>query len=222
MSWLIHVRYHWVPYLISALVRVVYILLKYILHSVYRTQILSFAIDFPWNEWDGSKIEWNYLFRRVKIDIGRYYIAMVHLLLFHVFHHRFAIWIAMPNEVRFDQFHWPRNYRFKSMKIKWSIEIILFSVHLLRLPFNWRTPLGYLIASAIQYVMLLHASMIGANIVSLTFGCYFFAVAITKCFKCSLFAICQSTASETNRTCIWKQLLEFVEFQSRVEKLSSF
>lgn len=92
-----------------------------------------------------------------------------------------------------------------------------------RLPFNWQTPFGYLIAGAIQYVMLLHALMIGASAVSLAFGCYFYAIAMTKCIKGSLFSISQSIDSETsNRTCIFEQIFEFIEFQSRVKKLSFF
>lgn len=115
---------------------------------------------------------------------------------------------------------------------KRKLLVVLFDGHLtdfllndlymfiLRLPFDWRNPFGFSIAFAIQYATLLYATKIGVCALTLGIGSYILAIASSKCIKGSLFAIGRSIKAESDRSCILDQLIEFIDFHSRVKQLS--
>ena len=89
-----------------------------------------------------------------------------------------------------------------------------------RFPFDWKSPVRFLIAIGIHYVMLLYAIMIGACVLALAIGSYLYIIALNKCMKESLNVINQTTHDKINRIGIGKRLSEFIELHSNVKELS--
>lgn len=90
-----------------------------------------------------------------------------------------------------------------------------------RFPFNWRTPFGYLSAFILQYMALKYVVMVGACIIVLAIGLYFYLIALSKSMKRSLLSIHQNSTDKTKRTIIWGQFTEFIDFHSKVKQFST-
>ena len=89
-----------------------------------------------------------------------------------------------------------------------------------RLPFDTKTPVGFLIAMSMMIIMTSHATLIGACAVSLTCGSSLYVIAASKCVKKSLHSISRNAHSKKKRIHIFDQLTEFVEFHSRIKRLN--
>lgn len=140
---------------------------------------------------------------------------MVHSYLFHLLYYRFGkygFWITIPNVVSV--------FEVDIESIKCIRYMLTFCYHLCRFPFVWRNPFGFLIAIVIQYTMISYASMIGACVIAFALGFYLYTIAMTKCIKGSLFSINRNAQLKIKRKCIFKQLVEFIEFHSKVKQLS--
>lgn len=76
----------------------------------------------------------------------------------------------------------------------------------------------------IQYIMLKYALKVAACILALSIGFYLYAMAMCKCIRQKLFAIGQNSkaSARIKHIRIWDQLIEFIEFHSRVKQLSWF
>lgn len=92
-----------------------------------------------------------------------------------------------------------------------------FSVQ--RLPFDYRNPVGYLIAIIIHFLMIWYELMIGACVVSFAFGCYFFVIAMSKSIKASLFAIDRSIGDKIDEKLMLDQLVEFIDLRATGKQL---
>lgn len=74
----------------------------------------------------------------------------------------------------------------------------------------------------VQYTIISYWLFIGACVLSLAFGSHSYVIAMDECIKENLCAISQNLQDETKQNQILEQLIEFVEFHSRVKQLSSF
>lgn len=88
-----------------------------------------------------------------------------------------------------------------------------------RFPFEWKNPLGYLIAIGIQYAITAYGVLIGACIISLGIGSFLYVIASTKCIRGNLFAINRCT-NDSDKQHIWDQFIEFIQYHSRVKQFS--
>lgn len=88
-----------------------------------------------------------------------------------------------------------------------------------RFPFDWKCPLGYFIAVAIQYVTLLYAVIVGACVIAFGAVSFLYVIASSKCIKGSLFSIGQCAHNETNQN-ILDRFVEFTKFHSHLKQLS--
>lgn len=91
-----------------------------------------------------------------------------------------------------------------------------------RFPFDWKTPLGFLIAMGAQYTVLSYLTMIGGCVLVLGIGTFLYLMTMSKCIKSCLFAIGRNAELKSNRTHIEEQLIEFIQYHSRVKQLSKF
>lgn len=71
-----------------------------------------------------------------------------------------------------------------------------------------------------QYIIFIHICLFNAAIVSLSIGSYLSMAALTKDVKCGLSWINQRVRLKSNRTLVWKELFEFIEFHSKAKMLS--
>lgn len=89
-----------------------------------------------------------------------------------------------------------------------------------RFPFDWKNPIGYLIAIAIEYVMAWYLLVIGAVLIPLAIGSYLYLMALSKCVKGALFAVSQCTNGTKTNQEILERIIEYAELYSRVKQLS--
>lgn len=93
-------------------------------------------------------------------------------------------------------------------------------MHFCRFPFDWRNPLGYLIALALQCVVVSYLLLVGSCGMALAIGSYLYFMASNKCIKGNLLSINQWTGGNKNSQQISNQFIEFIQFHSRVKQLS--
>lgn len=91
-----------------------------------------------------------------------------------------------------------------------------------RMPFELRNPFEFLLAMAIQCIMLGSMLLIGACILTLGTGTYLYAIAMSKCIKENLFTIIESCRNKNKRHLICEQLVEFIDFHTNAKQLSKF
>lgn len=84
-----------------------------------------------------------------------------------------------------------------------------------RLPFDWRNPLGYVVAVAIQYTMTSYATIIGSAVIAIGIGSYLYVIASCKCIKGNLMSISHEWSTQN----IFDQFIEFIEFHKFVKQL---
>lgn len=89
-----------------------------------------------------------------------------------------------------------------------------------RTPFDWRNPIGYLVAVTMQYVMIMYLlSTVGCALV-FAIASYLFSIAMSKSIKLNLCSINRKAGDEIHRMRLMEQLVEFIEYHSRVKQLS--
>ena len=87
-------------------------------------------------------------------------------------------------------------------------------------PFDWKNPIGYLIAFAIQYISLGHLYILGAAVISLEIGCYLWMMELIEDIKNDINSINKTAKLRKNQTQMSKQLTDSIEFHSKVKQLS--
>lgn len=90
---------------------------------------------------------------------------------------------------------------------------------LLRFPFDWKNPLGYSIAIAVQYITAAYGLLFLASLVIFGMVTFFFANALIKDINGLLQTINKNAKVKKNRDRILKQLLEFIQYHSDVKQL---
>lgn len=184
----------------------------------FSTEIFSIEVNLHWSHAIWTEIKRRYIFRHGKIDTALCSATILHLHLFHIFHHRFGggrFLFAKTNLV----VSWAMEINLRNL-INWSNSNVWLQSVRKRFPFDWKTPCGYLAAITMQYAIIVYGLQVGACAASLAFGCYFYVMAATKCLKQNLSAIKQSAKRKSDRKFIREQLVEFVEFHSHTKQLS--
>lgn len=112
--------------------------------------------------------------------------------------------------------------KFLSKKRACSLNCLLTSkIH--RFPFDTRNPIGYLIASGLQFVHLAFESFFISNLVSLGVGAFLYALTAIKDLKNILRSIdaqCMQKKPMRERRQAMNQVREFVQMHSELKQLS--
>lgn len=87
-----------------------------------------------------------------------------------------------------------------------------------RLPFDYKNPVGFLTSIAMQYIMFSYAMKIGTCVIALAIGFYLYLIAMQKCIKQNLAAIERHIQSKTEQKFIRNQLIEYIQFDSKVKR----
>lgn len=106
--------------------------------------------------------------------------------------------------------------KFKPIALKYNSQ---FSGQ--RFLFDWKTPVGFAIAVAIQFMLVSYAAVIGACVTSLGIGTLVYGISTAKCLKRSLLSINSKAHRRVHRHRIPGQLIEALRFHSLSEQLSS-
>ena len=88
------------------------------------------------------------------------------------------------------------------------------------MPFDWRNPVGFVIAMSMLYIMFSCIMKIAACVIALAVGSYLYAIADSKCLQRILSAVDQSSQLKAERKHIRKQLVDLMQYHSNVKQLS--
>lgn len=101
--------------------------------------------------------------------------------------------------------------------IKTTLDLWLFQ----RLPFDWKNPLGYLIAACLQYVMTKCFFIYVASLSSFGIGFYLFSMAMSEDMKLNLNSIKRDSKTRRHQSEAIKQLAKFVQIHTLSKQLSN-
>lgn len=89
-----------------------------------------------------------------------------------------------------------------------------------RFLFDWRNPIGYLIAVTIQYIQASYLFLFAATMVSAGIGYYLLGMAIATEIKVGLNSMSESAKLDENQLQMIEQLRDIVEIHSFLYELS--
>ena len=88
------------------------------------------------------------------------------------------------------------------------------------MPFDFKTPIGYLIAFALQYITIKYLYMFGAAIVSFEISIYLLITALIEDVKRNISSINELVKSKEKRRQMSEKLRDLIQFHSNVKQLS--
>lgn len=91
-----------------------------------------------------------------------------------------------------------------------------------RIPFNWNNPTGYLLASAMQYLMVTFVFYFVACSSTIAIAVYLFSINATNDIIDNLHSINKDAKSRRKRSNITIQISEFIEYHSILKQLSQY
>lgn len=95
------------------------------------------------------------------------------------------------------------------------------STHLTRFPFEWRHPIGYLIAITLEYVVAVYAFELLSALLILALDLVLIAVDSTQALKDDLKLINKNAASKKHRLLTLNRLANFIQSHSAWKKLNA-
>lgn len=97
---------------------------------------------------------------------------------------------------------------------------IFFKIIVSRIPFDWKTPFGYVIAVAIQFFIVVKTLQCDGCLLSIALAGFTWAMSIGRDLKRILSSINENLMNQQPRYQIQKQLIEFIDLHSRLKELS--
>lgn len=100
------------------------------------------------------------------------------------------------------------------------------TVYEFRFPFDWKTPLGYLLAVAFECTILLIAIFALKSLGIFAIGVFMFSISLTEDIKCDLDRIVANSSIKKipgkTRLKIMNQIIALVQLHSKATLLSTF
>lgn len=88
------------------------------------------------------------------------------------------------------------------------------------MPFDWRNPIGYLVAVIIQFIIVAYEFFVIACTLSLAIGAFWFAISATKEIKRIVNSIDENTEHKGGEEIMFKEFSTFIHMHSIVKQLS--
>lgn len=101
-----------------------------------------------------------------------------------------------------------------------SISYWLCIKHILRLPYDWKNPIGYLVAVSALLLWALFPFQYMGCIITLAFGVFMFATALVKDLNGVLHSINSMINDKESRNEMYKELSEFIRIHANAKQLS--
>lgn len=89
-----------------------------------------------------------------------------------------------------------------------------------RAPIDTKNPVGFTLAIFAEFLGFLYVAVVGTCVIIMAIGSYLYAIAMTKCVKGSLFSISRHAHRKKDQARVFKQIVEFIQFDSRTKQLS--
>lgn len=100
--------------------------------------------------------------------------------------------------------------------------LLLQSLVYYRQPFDWKSPMGYLVVFVEQYIMVQNLYMVASVAVALEIGCYLLMMASIEDIKNEVGSINGIAKSVKNHPELSQRLHESIRFHVHVKQLSEF
>lgn len=167
-----------------------------------------------------NKLQWSK--SGPKLSITRFYMCRCHSSLFHTQFIAFScitrpIWIETHLFYRF----WCGEYMWSSLKSVIRSNFKIMFVYVSRMPVDWKTPSGYLISFAIEFVAAYYVAISCTCNVSFPVGACCFLIAFAKDIKEELRIL--NDCSKNDGSCqirFYQQFRNLIEFHSIAKRLS--
>lgn len=125
------------------------------------------------------------------------------------------------------QFWLLRGKSYVSILNKWHFQTVTCQQHLNllifqreRFPFDWRNPIGYMIAFAIEYLSFFCVVRVAVCLTTFIPGTFWILISITDDLKCDFNTVNELAKSEGSRLQITEKFYELISFQSDAKQLS--
>lgn len=92
----------------------------------------------------------------------------------------------------------------------------------LRFPFGTKNPFGYIVATVLQYIIVVYAFSVLSSLATLGIGAFLFAVLATKDIIQSMKSIDKSAMSEKRQSKTFKRFSDFILIHSTVKQFSNY
>lgn len=184
-------------------------------YSSYRTEVSANQGHLHRNRSTSWKMQWNHsLFIHKIIDAG-IFCTQSFCQHFWLFFDRFGkrcVWITFSYGVKCFPFYVDTpKYNWKSKYFRLSID---------RFPFNPKTPIGYIVASIVEYFVFWHNFYLALCLVSFGIGSFLFAVTLAKFLENTLYHINIKAKKKKTQSTAWHELIDFIELQMDGKQLS--
>ena len=90
----------------------------------------------------------------------------------------------------------------------------------IRLPFNWKSPIGYPFAVTLQCVLIIYLFLSLMLLVTIGLASYLFGISLAADLNMILRLIDENSKTKSNRLKIFTQFKEFINFHSAPKMLS--
>lgn len=90
-----------------------------------------------------------------------------------------------------------------------------------RFPFGTKTPIGYLLAVALQYVMTTYHFLVLANVTSFGISCILFILSLAKDIRDNSVTINECVKNKSTNLVTFKKIVDFIQLHSAAKQLSS-
>lgn len=89
------------------------------------------------------------------------------------------------------------------------------------IPFDWKNPIGYLIAVILQLIVTLYSMCYMGSFLSLAFGTFLFTISIAKDLKSILISINKRVNKKPKNSQLLKLLIKFHQLHTDLKQLSN-
>lgn len=100
------------------------------------------------------------------------------------------------------------------------LDIFIWFLMIWRLPFDFKTPMKYLVAIVIQSATVYNTAVMSICPVTFSIGTSFMFISLTKDIRRDLCSINESLKMQFNRSIITRQFVDFIRFHSDLIQLS--
>lgn len=98
---------------------------------------------------------------------------------------------------------------------------VLINIYVtIRLPYDWKNPIGYLVALYLEWLYATYLFQYVACFVFLAFGVFMHAISFVEDMKRKLHSINEMAGDENSHKCMYPKLSRFIHLHAKAKQLS--
>lgn len=102
----------------------------------------------------------------------------------------------------------------------WQMILFFFHRKCVRLPFNWKNPIGYSFAVLFHFILYTYIFSTMMTMVSVSVASFLYEFSLTEDLKCILHSIDENSKTKKNRRNLYAPFAEFINLHSDTKQLS--